>query len=234
MKKTFTFILGILFLSNIFAQDIKFGVKAGFIGGCIADEDYWSKPAPGYNIGLFAAYYVQDAIGVSIEPSIAKIGANKINILDFYSSASPKLYDYSTGEAITYDHHNLRLTMLELPVLVHYKIDMGSMGVRFFAGPSLDFILKGKVISYKKDVVAGDSYFKDIISEDEVTDRLEYYDFSGVVGLGVDMELDPIDLSIDLSYKHGFKNINNMSSKSDLRMRSLNLTVGIGINKLFF
>jgi len=219
---------------NIQAQDIKFGAKAGFINSYIANEDVWTRPAAGFNIGLFGSYEVMKPLSVSFEPAFANLGARDINILDLYSSTSFKLWDYVKNEPIEYDHHDLRLTMIELPILAHYSVEMGSMKVRAFAGPSFDFIMKAMLSSYRKDVVIGETYLSNIRSNEDITDRFAYYDFSGVIGAGVDLELDPIDLSIDLSYKHGFKNINVVKDKSRLDLRTFNLSVGIGINKLFF
>jgi hypothetical protein len=240
MKKTFTLILSFLFLLNIYAQDIKYGIKGGFISSCIANEDNWSKPGAGFNVGLFASYYLSEELGVSFEPAFSRFRTNNIQILDLFSKSSPKLSTSYLGDdgiiytnEIAYDHHNLSFTTLDLPVLVNFKMNMGGMGIRFFAGPSLDFILKSKIISYRKEVVTGDQLHYEIASEEDITDRFEYYDFSGVAGIGVDLELEPVDLNIDLSYKQGFKNINNVAEKSPLHLRSINLSVGIGLNKLF-
>jgi hypothetical protein len=234
MKRITFIIISLFLLASSQAQDIKFGAKAGFITSCIADEDVWFKPAAGFNLGLFGSYEVMKPLSVSIEPAFANLGARDINILDLYSSTSFKLWDYTKNEPITYDHHDLHLTMLEIPVLAHYSLELGSMKVRAFAGPSLDFILKATLSSYREDIVIGETRLNEIHSNEEITDRFSYYDFSGVIGAGVDLELDPIDLSIDLSYKHGFKNINVVKDKSRLDMRTFNLSVGIGINKLFF
>ncbi len=235
MKKStiFTVLCAFLLINTINAQDMKFGVKGSFLMSTIASpDDGFSKLKPGYSAGVYFQYNVLDILGVSFEPVYSLKGANDIDALYIYDEYSPKLWNPVLNEPIEYEQHNLSLTTFELPVLIQLNLDFGGAVMRLFVGPSWDIIHAANFESIRKEPSAGDDFVNDIETNVDVTDRFLYNDYSGVAGVGFDIEMDPVDLRIDFKYHHGFTNINNVENKPAIYNRSFGVTVGVGLNKL--
>ncbi len=220
-------------INTINAQDMKFGVKGSFLTSTIStSNDGFSKLKPGYDVGAYFQYNVMDMLGVSIEPVFAIKGANDIDPLYIYDQYSPKLWDPVAGESIKYEQHDLALSVIEVPILAQFNFEFGGATMRVFAGPSFDFITSANHISYRESASAGDDFVNDIKAESDVTERFVYANYTAVVGVGFDIEMDPVDLRIDLKYQHGFSNINNVENKPAIYTRGFGISVGIGLDKL--
>ncbi len=228
MKKLtiFTVLCAFVFINSINAQDMKFGVKGSFLTSTISTgNNVWSKLRPGFDVGGYFQYNIMEILGVSIEPVYAVKGANDINPLYFYDQYSPKFDDAAK-------QHNLALSVIEVPILAQLNLDMGGIAMRVFGGPSFDFILGANHITYREEASAGDDFINDIKSEADVTERFVYNNYTAVIGVGFDIEMDPVDLRIDLKYQHGFTNINNVELKPAIYTHSFGISVGIGLDKL--
>lgn len=229
MKK-FTFIIAIMCLILIkpaTAQDIKFGAKAGYLEGTLAVEDgEWQSVSPGYEIGLFGQYNIMDILGVSFEPVFSRQGSFDFDPINIYHEDSPKL-DFE------YKDQKLFISKIEFPVLAQLNMDMG-MDVRLFAGPSFDYISKVTHYTWRDQASIDDDFIYEISNKSEVTERFQYWNYAAVIGVGTDFEVGPVDLRVDVKYKHGFNDINVVQYKPSIYTRYLGVTVGVGINRLFF
>lgn len=234
MKKTLNLLM-VLMACNVItltAQDMKFGIKTSLLGSSFSTpENGLYNFRLGYSIGGFFQYNFLDNLGVSIEPAFAKKGANKFDAYIIYDPYSPIFWDGTTP--IEYSQHAISMTVIELPVLGQFIMGKGGNGVRIMAGPSIDFI--SKVIHTKSRInpLASDSS-EEIESSGDVTERFKYVDYGMQAGVGFDMELDPVDISVELKYRFGFSDINNVKGKTSLRNQNFGITLGIGLDKLFF
>lgn len=216
------------------AQDLKYGVKGSFLVNNITVENQgYSTFKPGYSIGAFVQYDLLDNLGVSFEPVYAIKGANNIDPLIIYSQTSPLLWNSATETPIEYKSHDLSYSVIEMPILAQFKLEMGSMGLRVFVGPTMDFILNATHHYVIEDETLPSDFSRDIELAADVTDRFAYYDFGVIGGVGFDIEADPIDIRVDLKYRYGLTNLNKVSNKPAIYGHSIGLSVGVGINKFF-
>lgn len=229
MKK-FTFIFAMICaftLSTTIAQDIKFGVKGGLLGGTsTTHEQEWQKFTPGYEIGIYGQYNIMDILGVSFEPSFARKGINDFDPSLVYFEGSPKL-DF------VYKDQKLNFSVVSFPVLAQLNLDMG-MNVRIFGGPAFDYIAKASHYTLRDQQGIEEDFTFEMESKAEVTERFDYWNYTAVVGVGFDIEMDPVDLRIDVKYQHGFNNISVVENKPSLYTRYFGVTVGVGLDKLVF
>ena len=232
MKK-FTVLLivcGFMLINLGNAQDVQFGVKGSFLTSTLNSQgNGWGKMTPGYDAGIFAQYNISDKFGVSLEPTFAQKGINDFDPYLIYYKGFPLLTDIN-NEPINYKSHSLVLSVISLPILAQLSMDMGGMKMRLFAGPSFDFISKATHLMEHKlsETDEGSN------SEAVATERFKYTDYTAVVGIGFDIEMKPIDLRFDLKYQHGFTDINNVDGKPTLYTRTFGVSLGIGLEKLFF
>jgi hypothetical protein len=232
MKK-FTIVLSVICLMLLkssmaqFTDNIKFGVKGSYLESAITtQEGEWQDLAPGFGIGIFAQYDIMDILGVSIEPSFARKGINNFDPTLIYFEGSPKLdFDFKDQK--------LKLNIIQVPILAQLNLDMG-MNVRVFGGPSFDFITKATHYTLRDETGIAEDFTFEMESVAEVTERFVYVDYTAIIGVGFDMEVNPIDLRIDIFYQHGFSDLSVVENKPALYTRTFGVTVGVGLNKLVF
>lgn len=235
MKKS-TILLVVCFAFNqinLNAQDIKFGLKGSFLGSSFSssDDGIYSY-RPGYSIGGYFQYTIIEMLGVSVEPAFAKKGANEFDANNLYDPYSPIFYDGTT--AIEYKRHDISVSVVELPVLCHFNLNIGGDNrIRLFAGPSIDFITKATHYKTRANPLASDSS-EEIKSSSEITERFPYVDYGMQAGVGFDMDLEPVGISIELKYRYGFSDVNNVKGKPSMNSHNFGITVGVGLEKLFF
>lgn len=219
---------------KVSAQDIKFGVKGSLLTSTVnAKESGVYNLRSGFEIGAYGQYNLTDELGVSFEPAFAMKGANKIDPLIVYSAESALLWDEINQVEYGFLQHDLSLSVIELPVLVQLNLDMG-MGLHIFAGPSFDFILKAEHFYEREDEDRPEDFYRDYGNEADITDRFAYYDFGVVVGTGIEIEADPLDIRVQIKYRYGVSDINVVENKPVINQHNLGVTLGIGFNKLFF
>jgi len=235
MKKTAILLSAILLFTasvNIDAQSkLRFGVKAAFSTSNLVSPYDTFNLRPGFSVGAFVQYKITDFLGVGFEPVYAISGANRIDPLSIHFTDEVLLNDVY---GVPFKRHNLMFSSIELPVLATYSLQVGSVGINFTAGPSFNFILGATEYCLKENMtsfpieLAGSPH---IVTD--VTDRFTYYDIPLVVGVGTEFLLGGNNLSIDLRYSNGFKDINNVESKPYLLTRALSLNICFGLNGFF-
>jgi len=228
--------LVVILLCNAFTDltaqsKFRFGVKTGFtLNTMISPYDTFNL-RPGYSIGAFVQYKITDFLGVGFEPAFSLSGANKIDPLAIHFTDEVLLNDVY---GVPFKRHNLKSTLIELPLLATYTLELGSIGINFTAGPSFNFILKTTEYSLKENVtgfpieLAGNP---NILTD--VSDRFTSYDVPLIIGIGTEFLLGGNNLSIDLRYHNGFMDINNVESKPYLLSRGFSLNACFGLNGFF-
>ncbi len=228
MKRTVVFLIVLCLCSFkvIEAQDMKYGLKGSLLATTFNVEDNGLLTLkPGYAIGGFFHFYFMDAIGVSVEPAYALKGTHDFDVNTVYYSESPLI---NGGD---FKSHSLSLSVIEVPVLAQLKFNLGGNTLRIFGGPSFDFILKANHNMVRLDYTLGEDFAREIESNNDVTDRFEYIDYGGKLGMGMDFDISPLILMIALDYRYGFNDINNTRSKPAIHTHGFGLTVGIGMGQ---
>ncbi len=199
MKKL-TILLVVFFAFCYFstnAQDIKFGLKGSFLGSTFssADDGIYSY-RPGYSIGGYFQYTIIEMFGVSVEPAFAKKGVNKFDAYNLYDPFSPIFYDGAS--TIDYKRHDISLSIIEIPVLCHFNMELGGNNVfRVFAGPSFDFIAKATHFKIRANPLASDSS-EELTSKGEITKRFPYVDYGVQAGIVIDLYLQTVGINFEL------------------------------------
>lgn len=128
MKKTFLIaVIAVLGLSNINAQDIKFGAKAGLnFASIMGDETEGFKPNTDFHFGIMAEWKISDKF--ALQPEVIYSGQGTNTNID--------------SEGV------ISLNYLNVPVIGKYYI---TNGLSLEAGPQIGFLLstKGGSINYK-------------------------------------------------------------------------------------
>lgn len=235
MKKTAVLLSAILLFTaftDIKAQSkLRYGVTTSFsINTLISPYDSFNF-RPGFSIGAFVQYKITDFLGVGFEPAFAMSGANRIDPLSIHFTDEVLLNDVY---GVPFRRHNLKFSSIELPLLATYSLQVGAVGINFSAGPSFNFILGTTEYCLKENMtaypieLAGSPH---IVTD--VSDRFTAYDIPLVIGVGTEFLLGGNNLSIDLRYHNGFKDINNVESKPYLLTRGFSINLSFGINGFF-
>lgn len=173
---------------------------------------YGSERKLGFAIGGYARYQALPFLGASAEVLYAQEGAANISpYLIYYEASLSSLND------IRKINSNVTLHNLEVPILVNIFVPGFDNDVepRVFVGSSFDFILK----AVAKDLVADQSGYYDepdiVLSErskDDVTSSFEYFNIGLVLGTGFSFYGGDVGMSIDIRYKIGLRDINNLGT----------------------
>lgn len=226
MKKVTLIIAISCILSSMvtLAQTMSYGVKGSLnMSSLYVNDDGFGNFKTGFGAGGFFQYNVLDALGVSLEPMYMQKGANNFNYQNLYSEFSPAFVDQVTGEPFDFKLQQVSLSVIEVPVMGHFIMHMGGMNARLFAGPTFDFLLFANYLKERVD----DG--KNIYTAEDITDRFDYYDIGAKAGLGIDLNLSPLVIRVDLSYRYGFTDINNTVGKPAFFNNNVSLSLGIGM-----
>lgn len=181
MKKLLVLAAGCLFFSGIvWSQHTNFGVKAGYNSASVEVEDGVDYDAKsGLHVGGLAHIHINDRFAVQPELVISCQG----------------------GED---DDLKLKLTYLNVPVLLQYMVNNG---FRLQTGPQLGFLLSAK------------QKFGDVTVD--VDDLIKSVDFAWVFGAGY---LFQSGIGIDARYNLGIADI---SDDSDFEARNRVFQLGL-------
>ncbi|MFA6402190.1 MAG: porin family protein [Salinivirgaceae bacterium] len=234
MKKS-TIFTSVLFLFSAMvlnAQEMKYGVKGSFLASTFSSTDdgmYGFRP--GYSVGGYFQYNLSDELGVSVEPAYALKGANKFDAYNLYDPQSPLFWNGTSS--IKYKQHDISLSVIEVPVLVHLNMSVGNGSVfRIFTGPSIDFITKATLNS-TREYEPTEGFVYDFNSAVDVTDRFSYVDYGIQAGVGFDIDMEPVGITLEIKYRYGFSDVNNVEGKPSMNSQNIAVSLGIGLEKLF-
>jgi hypothetical protein len=198
------------------------GAKGSFSLSTIKKSDAKSfSYMGGYSAGLFFDYKVEKLYGATLEVNFHKKGAKDIDLTLLYTPGSPYLSDRLTKADIEFQ-------TIEAPLLFNfYFIQSEPISLKAFLGPSFEYIIGAKSIRYMQYTTPAGQIAKYHDASD-VKDRLNLFDIAGVGGIGAEIDLKPLLITIDARYRMGFMDINNVAGRPDFTTRGVHLVAGVG------
>jgi len=216
MKKTII-IMGvlILFTASAFTSDFTgAGVKVGLNMSSINDDDidiivgtgFDTKTRMGFTGGGFAEYSFIPEFSMEAEVLLSMKGSKMEN---------------EAG-----DEYELKLTYIEIPILVKLNFPMeGKLSPNFYAGPALGFLLSAKGPYPNEED-------EEVIEEDvDIKDYMNTIDYGVVMGVGFEYQMDNGSILFDLRYNLGLSKIGDgepldLQTDPDWKNNSISFMVG--------
>lgn len=230
----FSAVIVLISINTAHSQEINFGAKGSYLLNTFTDDDGMNELLSGYSAGAFVQYKLNDQLGVRLEPAFAVKGAEAIDPLYIYESGSTLLTHYFLdGTSVEYTNHSVTTQSIEIPLLATFRTQAGGLGLQFSIGPVWDVLLSAKNTKTREATIGGENLGK-ITSTDDVTDRFGYNDIGAQIGVGIGLPIDPLDIAVELRYRHGFNDINNVEGKPNLTTNSFGVHVLIGLDGLVF
>ncbi len=221
MKKFGALLLAVLsvalFAPQAQAQGVTYGLKAGFnYASATLKTVLTDTPDLKYQIGAVEGIFVNFKLGpVTIQPEL------------LYSQRGTKwTEEEEPGVGVVTCH--MRISYVELPVLVKYNFLSGPVRPFVLAGPSLGYLLSAKwqyCVHYYTDDGLDNSY------EYDMKDQLKKMEFAGVFGIGADYHLAKVVLSLEARYHLGLTNVIKNIEESDVtsaKHKGFAVLVGLG------
>ena len=204
MKKGVLFCVGILSLAAFLvepvaaATDVDFGIKAG-VSMSKLKETSASSTLTKPIFGVFVTLNLNKSFAVQPE---------------LYYSTFGGRYNYADG--LRYDDC---LAYIHLPVLAKARLmQKGKVVPIVFAGPAIDFLLSAKSKEYIGGVYQGEEDFKGVLKSTNL---------GLVFGVGAEMMLAKLKVSLDVRYDLGLANIQKVGSFTR-KTESLLILAGVG------
>lgn len=193
----------------------KFSLNYGFI-----HQNGFSNIKQGYSAGVLFNYQIIDLISISTEPTYKQKGAKDIDLLLLYSENSP----FMDRNYITTD---LVLKTIEIPVFVNIYLPLSgnSFRTKILLGSTFDYIIEGEIYNTTEKVV--DESVHEIYDKSIITERIKQYDIGAIGGIGADFDLNLFILSVDLRYRYGFSNLNNVVKHDEFGISSISINFGV-------
>lgn len=224
-------IISVLSQDQGLARPISFGIKLGTSSsGFSRDQQVFSDKKLGLACGVFAEYKFMGFLGFEVGANYVQEGAAHV---------SPKLvYPVSLlnqNTLTTKQSSDITLHTLQVPLILNIRPNVMSekLSPRISIGYSFDFILNA--IS-KDNVEVASSPYNILLSDrqkENVSPSFSNFNMGPVLGLGMDFKSDKHTFLIDVRYKIGISEINNMGGLTTIngeRPFSVNtLTVTFGI-----
>lgn len=203
------------------AESFTFGFKIGPNSSNLnTDWNEYTAHRLGISTGLNVEYAVlSDLLIVSVEGIYHTKGSRK-NALQYVLSYNSPLQDGDITKS------NLRLQTIEIPLLIHFQLS-NSVKNRFYIGGSTDFILKANSIIEENHYVASELMGSDI-TKSNITERFKNNDYGMIVGTSINFDLSPLTILIDLRYRSGLSNLNNVSGFTPFNSNTVSLMLGVG------
>jgi len=211
MKKVFFLIFLSAAMQQLFAQSVKFGIKAGLNESTVdlGQSTSTTSTIAGINAGVFADIEFNR---FSIQPGIC-YSTNGYKTKTVYNTDNPGPYSFIATGSVT-------LNYLEIPVNVHYHIPAGRLNMFFGGGPYLGIGLSG---------TSQGTYTVNGTTTTAPTEKLEFgkngefnktdLGLNALVGISLN---NGLLLSVD--YGYGIKNIDRGGGA--IKDRVLRLSIG--------
>jgi hypothetical protein len=218
-------------LSQDLAKPISFGIKVGASSsGFTRDRQVFSDKKLGLACGIFAEYKLMGFLGVEVSANYVQEGGAHV---------SPKLvYPVSllnVNQLVTKQSSDVLLHTLQVPLILNIRPSVMSENLcpRISVGYSFDFILNA---TSKDNVMMTSSPNNILISDrhkENVTSSFSAMNMGPILGLGLDFKSDKHIYLLDVKYKIGMSEINNLGSltttngERPFSISTLTITIGI-------
>ncbi len=230
MKKISIAIIGLFltaaFFTSVNAQ-VNIGVRAGKHWADVNTSKSLDNVAANFDpIGSteFAAFAEIPIFGgFSIQPELAFTTKG----FAFDQGANVKLFgaDLPIGA-----HAESRFRYVETPLLAKYAFGDGPFRAYVAAGPTLGYALRGKVVT-KANLIVDLKVGETPINLD--ANNFERFEIGGVVGGGLEFDMNFAKLFADVRYKRGFTQVYNipvLEERVSHQGFGLNLGISVPIN----
>lgn len=196
--------------SNSYGQLISKGIKGGVNFANVGGEDA-KNPDPqsitAFNAGVFATFNVNGTVVLQPEIIYSVKGFKVSDVLNFFGQ------NYSiimTG----------KIAYLEIPILVKLTMPSSTDDIfkpNIFIGPELAIKLSAKV----RSEVTGQP------SQEQDLQNISSSDYGAIIGVGTDINLSTIGLTIDARYDYGLNNVTSTQNPVDVKHRVFSVNCGI-------
>ena len=209
-------VLGCAFIPSVAAAqksgDMTIGIMAGVNYATVNQDPQSSEVTFAYKVGFvggaFLGIQVNDVF--SIEPQA------------LYSQKGSKVKGTGANTSL---EGGIRITYIEVPVLVKYWIPVSDSQMRpfVFAGPEVEFKVsctaEGAILA-----VTGSSDCDKTGTEI----KLKSTDFGATAGAGIQFKMGNQDVRVDARYTLGLTDINDTGDTRKIKNRAFAATVGLG------
>lgn len=197
------------FFSFFDTEKMSYGPKVGIsLNSFNQNFEKITKCKFGLAGGGFFQFQVLDYLAASVEVLYIQQGAVDVEPTLIYFPTGFILYDYVNDEPKNVKT-NITLHNIDIPVLVNYTLN--SNGVRIFIGGAISTNLKATATNRVfREMINGPTEVT--VSKDDVTSRFKYNDYALIVGGGLNFEAGGYDCTLDIRYRAGLTNINNVYS----------------------
>jgi len=224
------FLIIILSGINLDAQEnvsrFSYGLHIGSsFSGFTNNQEVFSQLKTGFSGGLFAEFKPASYIGISLDADYLMEGAFHVNPLLIYTSSS---VSYPGGLIYKYAS-DITLHNIHLPLLINIKPIQTGVSPTISLGYSFDFILTAR----SRDLIKASGTSSDIpVNErtlENVSSSFEKWNMGPVAGIGINFPGNKFNVSFDVRYKVGLRNINNLAG-----LNTLNGQYNYSVNTLLF
>ena len=200
IKKIFLTVLLTVVLTAVMQAQLKVGARAGFNMTNVWGDFEDTKMKAGFQVGMVADYAFSDAI--SIQPGL------------LFTTLGYKI-DSSLLEETSKSTTSFNFNYIQIPINLHYKLDMGNMKLLLQVGTYLGYGISGKENSKHNGEKFGGK-----IEFGSGDDKLNAFDFGFGAGAGIQFSA----MQAVLGYNMGFANLTN-SNDMQMKNNGLSLTL---------
>ncbi len=220
-KQIFIFTLALSLFSTCLVAQVSLGFKAGLNYSKVSSTDFAGfspnfKTIDGGMIGALAEVGITDQFSLQPEITYTTKGFKIKEGIDI------KLFDFNIPlgvQAIT------KFKYLEIPLLAKYKFGDKAVKAYVIAGPSVGYATKGTIKTKANFIVVDIPLNTSDINLNN--NNIQRFDFSGVIGAGLDFTVGNGAIFIDARYVHGFSKMDNLSI-ADLSVQNRSFGISLG------
>jgi hypothetical protein len=232
MKKNqlfLVFLLIILFRINLTAQEsvsrFSYGLHLGSsFSGFTHNQDIFSQKKSGFSGGFFAEIKPAPFLGISLDVDYLMEGAFHVNPLLIYTQSSV----FYPGGLIYKYASDVTLHSIHVPLLINIRPITTGVSPTISLGYSFDYFLT----AHSRDMIMASG-----TSPLPVTDRsienvslsFEKWNMGPVAGVGINFPGNKFNISFDVRYKVGLRDINNQAG-----LNTINGQYNFSVNTLIF
>lgn len=209
--------------------DINFGGKVGTTINHFTHQQPHVNVSQGITAGVFMRYGFSSRFGLQIEGNYAWQGGRLI------SFDLPAFYGYENWYHLKAENRNIRMHNLEIPLLMHYSMNLEGGRFKLNLGPAFSYNLHSGM---KKEVTVFSEAdrFNTYTGEENITSNINSFDVAAIGGIGFELDVSSdMFLIFEGRYKYGFLPVYEGYSyvglpqiQGDLQNHSMSFSVGVG------
>lgn len=226
------FLLIIFPLINSTAQEqentgqFSYGIHLGSSSsGFTHNRETFSLLKSGFSGGLFAEYKPVSFLGISLEADYVMEGAFHIDPALIYSQSSI----YYSGGSVYRSSSDVTLHNIHFPLLINIRPIKSGVSPTISLGYSVDYFLTA--VSQDMIMAVGTTGPIPLSkrSSENVSSSFQKWNMGPVAGIGINFPGNKFNISFDVRYKVGLRNINNLAG-----LNNINGQYDFSVNTLFF